>query len=593
MSTVAPARSKRGGVRLKAEAVTATPAAGFRLIPVGEITPGPYQLRKNFDEAALAELSASIGAKGVLEPVLVRFVKGTPYGFSIAPANNAAQLWGVLPGEDPQAPVFHIVGRDAAEDLAKALARDHYELVAGERRWRAARLAGLKEIPAIVRELSDRDAAEVGVIENLQRRDLDPIEEAEGYQLLISKHGYTADALAEKLSKSKSYVYGALKLNGLPERARKALAAGELSTSVAQLIGRIPSEKLREQAAYTILGDASYRNYRNAKDEIERRYMRELKGAPFDQADDKLLPGAGSCAACPNRTGNNRVEYPEGRADICTEPSCFEKKVNAFHDRALDEYREKGHEVLSREEGKKMFPYSDGYISGNTKYVTLSQTCYEDPKNRTVSAILGRSYKPAIVQTPRGTVVKLALKADVAKALKEQGVQKGTALTSRPTPSRAAERGKPEPGGEDLDDRVDAVVCARLTEAAETGKAEVRLELMRYIALDALSMTCESDEIATRRGIEFKAGKSEQALREAVAGMGYTQLVGLYLEIHFREWGSSSAFAGSQGGEFATLLPLYGVDAKAVEREVKEQAKAERKAQPAAEAKGKKAAPGK
>ena len=136
----------------------------IRQIPVGSIQPNPYQPRREFDEEGLQELAGSIREKGVLQPITVR---DTDQGF---------------------------------------------ELVAGERRWRAAQIAGLREIPALVRGLSDREVMEIALIENLQREDLNPIEEAEAYQVLMREFGLTQEEVAKAVGKGRPTIANRLRL---------------------------------------------------------------------------------------------------------------------------------------------------------------------------------------------------------------------------------------------------------------------------------------------------------------------------------------------------------------------------------------------
>jgi ParB family transcriptional regulator, chromosome partitioning protein len=160
-------------------------------IPVAHIRPSRIQPRRLFSDEELAGLAASIREKGVLQPVLVRPV----------------------PGED-----------------------NAYELIAGERRWRAAQAAQLHEIPAIIRELTDGEALEVALIENLQRQDLTPIEEAEGYQRLIQEFSHTQEALADRLGRSRSHVTNMLRLLTLPATVRQAVQAGQLTMGHARAL---------------------------------------------------------------------------------------------------------------------------------------------------------------------------------------------------------------------------------------------------------------------------------------------------------------------------------------------------------------------
>jgi len=166
-------------------------AAGAREIPIELIRRNPDQPRRRFGEAEIAELADSIREKGVLQPVLVR------------PAPDA-------PGE--------------------------YQLVAGERRWRAAQQAGLKTMPALVRELDDQQVLEIAIIENVQRADLNPLEEAAGYQQLIDDHSYTQADLGQVIGKSRSHVANTLRLLKLPEAVRTMVAEGRLTAGHARTL---------------------------------------------------------------------------------------------------------------------------------------------------------------------------------------------------------------------------------------------------------------------------------------------------------------------------------------------------------------------
>lgn len=162
---------------------------GVVTIKIGEIEPDPDQPRKNFDEASLAELEDSIREYGVLQPLLVRpMIDGS------------------------------------------------YRIVAGERRYRAARRAGLAEIPVIVKSLTDAEAAAIALIENLQREDLNAMEEAEGIRRLIDEFGYTQEQAAQRLSKSRPAVANALRLLGLPQKGREALQNGSISAGHARAL---------------------------------------------------------------------------------------------------------------------------------------------------------------------------------------------------------------------------------------------------------------------------------------------------------------------------------------------------------------------
>lgn len=187
-----------------AAAVTAAVASeGVRHLPVAALHPGPFQPRRGMDEAALEELAASLKARGVLQPLLVRG----------------------HPGKSGQ-----------------------YQIIAGERRWRAAQRAGLHEVPVLVRELSDTEAMAAGLVENLQRQDLDPIEEAEGYQRLLSEFGMIQEELAAAVAKSRPHVTNMLRLLNLPPSVQKVLREGELTTGHARALLQHPDPEAGARA---------------------------------------------------------------------------------------------------------------------------------------------------------------------------------------------------------------------------------------------------------------------------------------------------------------------------------------------------------
>ncbi|MBB3473832.1 ParB/RepB/Spo0J family partition protein [Sphingomonas sp. BK345] len=158
------------------------PARGaVRMIPVSAIAPHPEQPRRHFDEAALDELAASIAERGVIQPIIVR-----PHGHD-------------------------------------------YQIVAGERRWRAAQRARLHEVPVVVREYSDSETLQIALLENIQRQDLNAIEEARAYQRLIDEFGHTQDALARAVHKSRSHVANLLRLLDLPDEVQSRVVSGTLT----------------------------------------------------------------------------------------------------------------------------------------------------------------------------------------------------------------------------------------------------------------------------------------------------------------------------------------------------------------------------
>ena len=177
-----------------------TRSLGVRVVPVDHIDPNPQQPRVVFEEAALEELASSIREHGVLQPILVR----------------------------PVGP-------------------NRYQIVAGERRWRASRLAGLMSIPALIEEIDDDTALEISIIENLQREDLTPLDEAAMYDRMVHEHGYSIRKLAEKLGKDKGYLENRLRLAGAPDEIRELVSLRKDSLSHAYELMKVEDPKKRRR----------------------------------------------------------------------------------------------------------------------------------------------------------------------------------------------------------------------------------------------------------------------------------------------------------------------------------------------------------
>ena len=183
-----------------------TEEKGDKLVNINDIEPNREQPRKYFDEGALHELADSIAKHGVIQPLLVR-----------------------------------------------PLSDGGYQLIAGERRWRASRIAGLSEVPVVVREMTDQEAMELALIENLQREDLNPIEEAEGFKLLMDTYGFTQEQAAERVGKSRPAVANALRLLILPQEILEMVKTGKLSAGHARTILPITDPTLLKKLVEEII----------------------------------------------------------------------------------------------------------------------------------------------------------------------------------------------------------------------------------------------------------------------------------------------------------------------------------------------------
>ena len=192
----------RGLDSLFEDATPLMPEGGIDTLPLRDIEPDPAQPRKTFTDETLTELSASIAEHGLLQPIAVR---PRPQG--------------------------------------------GYIIIAGERRWRAARMAGLKEVPVIIKDVTDQQAMELALIENIQREDLDPVEQAMGIQELMNRCGLTQEGAAARLGKSRSSLANSLRLLNLPPEALELLKIGAITTGHAKVILGLPTAELQCQAA--------------------------------------------------------------------------------------------------------------------------------------------------------------------------------------------------------------------------------------------------------------------------------------------------------------------------------------------------------
>ena len=206
------------------------------------MTPGKYQPRRHFDDAMIDQLADSIAVHGVLQPLLVRPLSGTMY-----------------------------------------------EIVAGERRWRAAQKAQVHELPVVIRDLTDKEAMEIALIENLQREDLSAIEEAEGYERLMEEFGHTQEMLSQQLGKSRSHVANTLRLLKLPASVRKMVQAGALTAGHARTL--VGSKNAEELAAVIVKRGLSVRQAEKLAQQLEdgKPKPKHMQTKGFAQKDVDIL----------------------------------------------------------------------------------------------------------------------------------------------------------------------------------------------------------------------------------------------------------------------------------------------------------------
>lgn len=245
------------------------PSKGDARLPLSKIKPNPGQPRKDFDQEELEELADSIRQHGVLQPILVRKLG------------------------------------------------NEYQIVAGERRYQASKLAGLKEIPAVVRDISDEEVFQLALIENLQRQDLNPVEEALGYKQLIEQNGWTQEELAKVLSKSRPAVANTLRLLDLPQEVQDLLAKGDITPGHARAILAVPSEEGRIALAKRVVAEnLTVRQTENLASLIsvskEPKALKEPLPQSYKQAARELREILNTKVRVKSSRGKHRIEIEFG-----------------------------------------------------------------------------------------------------------------------------------------------------------------------------------------------------------------------------------------------------------------------------------------
>lgn len=391
-------------------------------IPLDQLHESPFNPRKTFLD--IEDLAANILAEGrVHSPLLVR-----PRIFAQGLARRAD-------------------GRQEEGDT-----HEGYELVFGHRRLRAAQMARLLTVPCMVRAMTDEEAKRAQLSENLQRRDVHPIEEAEGFHALMQDHGFTGAQVADKVGKSESYVYARVRLLDAVPEVRGACLDGELGSESALLLARLRTPELqakalaRIKAKYLDMKDGGKASFRRIRDLLNEEFTLELERAPFDPADETLLPLAGTCTACPKRTGNApeyadvvaagdtlnplHPDYEERAnarahmsfsygahvgADVCTDPGCFADKKKAQFKRQADELTAKGKQVVDGNRARQAVS-ARGEVGG--AYIALADVQDELAAARRAAQKDPKVVPPQVVtiQDPRTGKTVEAVKREELKA---------------------------------------------------------------------------------------------------------------------------------------------------------------------------------
>jgi ParB family chromosome partitioning protein len=493
-----------------------------------------------------------------------------------------------------------------------------FEIVYGERRFRAARKVGLTEIPSTVEDLSDEDAQEIRIVENICREDPHPLEEAEAYEeLLAMKDGggkpvHTAETLAKLVGRSAHYVYARLKLTALGSAMREAFRSGELTTTTAFLVARsIPSELQDEALAEfrQIFVDREQGAAFPSQDlacHIEQNYLTRLERAPFRLKDARLVPEAGPCTICPKRSGNQPVLFSEQTPkDTCTDASCFRGKLSAHRKKLADDVLSKDGVVLTEHQSNEIFGRCM-HLPWNSRHIDVDMRCGEDPAGRTWRKLLGDLCpKLTLVTDPSGVPHALVLKADALAALKRAGVERvqgrREATTARGTCTGPSEAGdeleQPLERDREPTDPAAARVAAALRHAtisnilgAIVAAAEARSaddSTFARLVFDAMAQGGYHEAIGDtvkRRNLDRAKGETpETALAAHARSLDARGLRALVLELAIAR-GAYFAWSTKYPERLTVAASAYDVDIAGVERTTAEAvatARAERAARKA------------
>ncbi|MDD2676216.1 MAG: ParB/RepB/Spo0J family partition protein [Methylacidiphilaceae bacterium] len=352
-------------------------------LPIGQIVPSPRNPRKNFSDEGLAELAESIRRHGLLHPILV-----TPRG------------------------------------------SDRYQIVAGERRWRACQRIGRATVECFIRDLDEKTAIGIAVMENVQRSGLNPIEEAAGLHAMIDAGKMTLQEAASVVGKGRDYIARMLLLNRLPEAAKEAIRTGQMGRRMGWYIARIPLGELRSLVTSEAL--AKRLSTTEVAKLVLEHYLLELRKADFSVHSADLVPGVPSCLDCPRRTGNAPELYSDiANPMVCTDPHCFARKREADWARRCRQAQAEGKEVVPDTEAIDEFVLGTAQLSQGSRFIDLETKCCSDKEGRRWSVLLAEDLQRRgtdgklrlfLARSPVGTIHELLLKEEALLALKRRGL---------------------------------------------------------------------------------------------------------------------------------------------------------------------------
>jgi ParB family chromosome partitioning protein len=512
-------------------------ATEYRNLPLNVLSESTTNPRHIFEDAALKELADSIRTQGILSPLLVRPLNG-----------------------------------------------QRFEIVAGARRYRAAQMAEAATVPVRIVNLTDAEALETQLIENLQRRDVHPMEEAQGFRALLNleEPKYSIEQISARTGKTPVFVASRLKLTELAPVIVEAFYREEIGVGHALLLAKLQPDK-QEQALAACFkeewsgGDRKAKRLllpvRNLQFWIEHNILLILKQAPFNKRDAQLIPIAGSCVDCPKRTGHNKLLFADVREDACTDPTCYAAKLEAHVQKQLAEKPELVQISTAygqQQEGSK--------IVTRSKYVEIRPDKPDTPEK---------------AKWPEFKTCKYTIEAIVSDGIDKGELRKVCTQPDcrvhhpKKRPTKADANFKAE---QDKRRREEALANTTGTRVLQTIVAAVPVRLMKrdllFIAEQMLPLLDDKrlEMVARNRGIKSKEGESAPKLLTAFVRKADESALGkLIVETVIL----LSARTQSDGGKvLRAAAQVYKVDTDAIALKVKhefaakEKARTEKKVEP-------------
>jgi ParB/RepB/Spo0J family partition protein len=456
-----------------------------------------------------------------------------------------------------------------------------YEIVFGHRRRRAAEQAGLATAPCTVRAMTDAQVRSAQMVENVARENMSALDEGAGFKAQVDAGDATADEIAQRIGKSRSHVYGRIKLLQLAGAPRAALLAGEIDSEAALLVARLRTPKLQEKALSTIrahnlsLEEGGATSYRRIKSLLAEKFTLRLKEAIFDIEDEVLLPSAGHCIRCPKRTGH-APEYADlvegttwrwgghqpGSADLCTDPDCWDAKKTAHLKREADKLAASGKAVVTGNKARQALG-AHGDVKG--AYLPLDKVKAALAKLPKAGDAKAFSLPVVHIQDQRtGKIVKAYARAD----LEATGVMKPEAKPAKGQQESRAEQAKRE-----TENR------ARLTDNA-IAEEKRRFALLRHVRQVAAARPRDAFDLrlvaaAALGGVPWNDKdtlatlwdvKDADALQKRVDTLSVDDLTQLLMDCAIVDNIRCNPYSPNHDkpGPLLALANHYGIDAKAI-----------------------------